>query len=68
MKLGLDPEADEPGIDFGASAMDEDRPEANTGEEDEVIDDGGLQGGGLHCGAAVFYHNGLATESLDERE
>lgn len=39
---GLDVEALEPEVDLGATAVDQDGAEAHAGEEDEVVDDGGL--------------------------
>ena len=67
-ELGLDVEAAEPEVDLGAAAVDEDGAEADAGEEDEVGDDGGLEGGGFHGGAAVLDHDRLAAEFLDEGE
>ena len=62
----LDVEAFEPEVDLGAAAMDEDGAEADAGEEDEVVDDGGVESLGFHGGAAVLDDDGLASEFLDE--
>lgn len=55
-------------VDFRAAAVDQDGAEADAGEEDEVVDDGGLELRGLHGGAAVLDDDGLAPEFLDEGE
>lgn len=68
METDLNVEAFEPGVDLRAAAVDEDGAEADTGEEDEVIDDGGLEGFGFHGGAAILDDDGLAAEFLDEGE
>lgn len=67
-EVGLQAEAAEPEVDFGTAAVDEDGTEADAGEEDEVVDDGGLEGLRLHGGAAVLDYDGLAAELLDEGE
>lgn len=55
-------------VDLWTAAVDHDRTEADTREEDEVVDDGGLELRGLHGGAAVLDDDGLAAELLDEGE
>ncbi|KAK4784771.1 hypothetical protein SAY86_019139 [Trapa natans] len=47
-------------------AVDEDRAEADPGEEDEVIDNGSPEVLRLHGGAAVLDHDDLSAEFLDE--
>ncbi|POO03778.1 hypothetical protein TorRG33x02_000820 [Trema orientale] len=68
VEADLDVEAFEPEVDLGPTAVDEDGAEAHAGEEDEVVDDGGLEGLRLHGGAAVLDHDGFAPEFLDEGE
>lgn len=65
---GLVAEAEEPGIDLGAAAVDEYGAEADAGEEDEVVDDGGAEVRRRHGGAAVLDDDRLAAEALDEGE
>ncbi|PQQ21923.1 hypothetical protein Pyn_38341 [Prunus yedoensis var. nudiflora] len=63
----LDVEVLESVVDLGPTAVDEDGPEADTGEEDNVVDDGGLEGLGFGA-AAVIDDDGLASKRLDEGE
>ncbi|CAL5351095.1 unnamed protein product [Camellia sinensis] len=53
----------QPLVDLGAIAVDEDEADADAGEEDEVGDDGGR---GFHGGGTGFDDDGLATKLLDE--
>ncbi|CAL5324952.1 unnamed protein product [Camellia sinensis] len=62
----MEAESTQPLVDLGATAVDEDDADADAGEEDEVGDDGGLEGRGFHGGVAVFDDDGLATKLLDE--
>ena len=63
---GLDVETLEPEVDLWATAVDENGTEADAGEEDEVVDDGGLEGLGFHGCASILDYDGLASEFLDE--
>ncbi|PQM40472.1 hypothetical protein Pyn_09020 [Prunus yedoensis var. nudiflora] len=54
-------------VDLEPTAVDEDGLKANTGEDDDVIDDGGLEGLGFGSGAVVD-DNDLASKLLDEGE
>lgn len=63
---GLDVEALEPEVDLRPPAVDQDGTEANAGEEDEVVDHGGLECLGFHGCSSILDHDGLASEFLDE--
>jgi len=67
-ELRLDADAQQPGVNLRAPAVDEHGAEADAGEEHEVADHGRLQLRGLHRRTAVLDHHRLALESLDERE
>ncbi|CAL5363922.1 unnamed protein product [Camellia sinensis] len=52
-EVGLEAESTQLLVDLGATAVDEDDADADAGEEDEVGDDGGLEGRGFHGGVML---------------
>lgn len=65
-EVGLEAKAAKPEVDLRAAAVYEDGAEADAGEEDEIVNDGGLKVRGFHGGAAILDDDGLAPELLDE--
>mmetsp|Transcript_37436 Transcript_37436/g.105684 ORF Transcript_37436/g.105684 Transcript_37436/m.105684 type:complete len:295 (+) Transcript_37436:115-999(+) len=54
-----------PRVDLRAASMDKHRADANAGQEYDVCHDSCLEPLILHSGAAVFDHDGLASELLE---